>query len=317
MTLNLNNTSEVAEASAVPGINLPLGLTIELAIFFILSENLIVLLSMRLCQKLKVADLLILSLAGSDFVNACFPLQIINVKANFEISPWPKWLCGTFVWATYTLRMASLSTVSLMSIEKAVLFFQPLRYYTQLTLSLMRKLILAAWVSSALIATVPSNLNVLTDQMSHKDVFCRYQPYEFGLEFGVFVEAIGILHFAIVLGSYVAMVISSKSFRRRQKSLLTSQNRTRQFDKARVETQGMLQARRLCRVMGYVVLLYYIAWLPFLVSWSCVQIHCHSIFYHVLFVSSLKSVSVSQSRILPLIIFLMICLQIKGGSIHR
>jgi hypothetical protein len=258
----LNNTDE---GLTVPGINLPFGFTIELAVFLILSENFLILLTIRLQKKLKVVDLLILSLAGSDFVNALLPLQIINIKTHFVISPWPQWLCGTFIWTTYTLRLASLSTVSLMSIEKAALLFQPLKYYTQFTSSLTRKLILAAWLSSGIIATLPATFK--NNRTENKDVYCRYQPYQFGLGFGVFVEAIGMLHFVVVLGSYVAMVVSSKGFRRRQKSMMSSQRRVMKSKKGRGETQGMLQARQLCAVMGYVVVLYYITWFPFLVSW--------------------------------------------------
>jgi hypothetical protein len=261
----MKNNSTVSatdnENTTTPGVNLPLGLAIELAVFLILSENLLILLTTRLYKKLKVVDMLILSLAGSDFVNALLPLQILNVKANFIISPWPPWLCATFIGTTYALRFASLSTVSLMSIEKAVLILHPMRYYTQLTLSLTRKLILAAWVSSAIIATLPATFR--KHQREYKDVHCRYQPHQFGLGFGAFVETIGMLHFVIVMASYVVMVVSSKGFRRRQKSMLSSQ---RKWKKGREETRGMLQAKLLCRVMGYVVALYYVTWLPFLVN---------------------------------------------------
>ena len=254
---------------AVPEVDLTFGLILEVAILLILVENLVILLTMRLYKKLKAVDLLVLSLAGSDFVNALLPLQILNIKAHFVISPWPRWLCGSFIATTYTLRIASLSTVSLMSIEKAVLLFQPLKYYTQLTVSLMRKLIVAAWVSSSIIAVLPAALT--NNQKENEDVYCRYQPYHFGMEFGLTVEGIGMLHFIIVLGSYVAMVVSSKGFRRRQKSMIKSQRKDGRRGavrgkKGRDETQGMLQARQLCRVMGYVVILYYVTWLPFLVS---------------------------------------------------
>lgn len=263
---HLNITDET-----IPEVNLPFGLILEFAIFLIFAENLLILLTMRLYKKLKVVDLLVLSLAGSDFVNALLPLQILNIKSHFVISPWPRWLCGMFIATTYTLRIASLSTVSLMSIEKAVLLFQPLKYYTQLTVSLMRKLIIAAWVSSAIVAVLPAALR--NNQKDNEDVYCRYQPYHFGMEFGLTVEVMGMLHFLIVLGSYVAMVVSSKGFRRRQKSMMQSQRKDRQDravrgKKGRAETQGMLQARQLCRVMGYVVVLYYVTWLPFLVSFS-------------------------------------------------
>ena len=254
---------------AVPKVDLTFGLILEVAILLILVENLVILLTMRLYKKLKAVDLLVLSLAGSDFVNALLPLQILNIKAHFVISPWPRWLCGSFIATTYTLRIASLSTVSLMSIEKAVLLFRPLKYYTQLTVSLMRKLIVAAWVSSSIIAVLPAALT--NNQKENEDVYCRYQPYHFGMEFGLTVEGIGMLHFMIVLGSYVAMVVSSKGFRRRQKSMIKSQRKDGRRGavrgkKGRDETQGMLQARQLCRVMGYVVILYYVTWLPFLVS---------------------------------------------------
>ena len=259
------------ENIAVPEVDLPFGFILEVAILLILVENLVILLTMRLYKKLKAVDLLVLSLAGSDFVNALLPLQILNIKAHFVISPWPRWLCGSFIATTYTLRIASLSTVSLMSIEKAVLLFQPLKYYTQLTVSLMRKLIVAAWVSSSIIAVLPAALT--NNQKENEDVYCRYQPYHFGMEFGLTVEGIGMLHFMIVLGSYVAMVVSSKGFRRRQKSMIKSQRKdgrrgAARGKKGRDETQGMLQARQLCRVMGYVVILYYVTWLPFLVSFS-------------------------------------------------
>jgi 5-hydroxytryptamine receptor 7 len=268
---NVPTVNITDEGTTVPDVNLALGLTIELAILLILLENLLILLTTRLYKKLKIVDMLILSLAGSDFVNALLPLQILNVKANFIITSWPPLLCGTFVWTTYTLRIASVSTVSLMSIEKAMLLINPLKYYTQLTLCLARKLILGAWVLSAIIATLAATLkNYQTD---NKDVHCRYQPHEFGLGFGVFVEAIAVFHFVIVLGSYVAMVVSSKGFRRRQKSMLSSQRKKEMNGKQGCEeTQGMLQARQLCRVMGYVVTLYYVTWLPFVVRLISVQL---------------------------------------------
>ncbi|XP_028393589.1 5-hydroxytryptamine receptor 2A-like [Dendronephthya gigantea] len=262
-SLNGNATEESIE---IPDVNVPFGLTVELIIFIILSENVLIFLTVHQYKKIKVIDLLILSLATSDFANALLPLQMLNIKAHFIISPWSRGLCGTFVWSTYALRFASLSTVSLMSIEKAVLLFQPLRYYTQMTLSLTRKLILGAWVSSALIATPAVAFHFKNSQTEKKDVNCRYQPYQFGLEFGVAVETIGMLHFFIVLGSYLAMVLSSKGFRQRQKRMLSSAHGGRKENKkGRTETRGMLQSKQLCRVMGYVVLLYYVTWLPFLI----------------------------------------------------
>ena len=247
---------------AIPDVNLPFGFTVELIIIIILSENVLVFLTVRQWKKIKVADLLILSLTASDFANALLPLQILNIKAHLIISPWSHGLCGTFVWSTYALRFASLSAVSLMSIEKAVLLFQPLRYYTQMTSSLMRKLILGAWICSAIIATPAVAFR--SNPIEKKDVNCRYQPYQFGLEFGVVVETIGMVHFFIVLGSYFAMVVSSKNFRRRQKRMLSTAHGG--CKRGRSETRGMLQSRQLCKVMGYVVVLYYVTWLPFLVG---------------------------------------------------
>ena len=266
-TLNMTD-----KGNTIPDVNIPIGSIVELVIFLILLENFFILLTIRAYKKRKVVDLLILSLAGSDFVNALLPLQLLNIKAHFIISPWQQWLCGSFIWATYTLRLAALSTISLMSIEKAVLLFQPLRYYTQLTFSLMRKVVFIAWISSAIIATVPISLT--KNQEQNKDVNCHYHPYHFGIEFCIFIETIGMIHFVIVLGSYIAMLVSSKDFRRRQKSMWYSQRSVREYrgankrKKSCIETQGMLQARQLCRVVGYVVVLYYVTWLPFLVSYN-------------------------------------------------
>lgn len=266
--LSKNNTDvEIND----PKKNIFLGLFLEVIIVFIVIENLLVLFIIRLYKKVRIFDLLILSLSLSDFVNGLLPLQIINIKRNFVATLWSRSLCGSFIWMTYTLRLASLCTVSLMSMEKAFLLYNPLRYYTQFTFSLTRKLVVLAWLTSTVLATLPAAFTTMTPYKSK--VYCRHLPYEFGLGFGILIEVIGLFHFIFVLCSYIAMLISTREFRKRQKTMLRGQNidghrqnTTENKTKTITETTGMLQATKLCKVMGYIVIIYYITWLPFLVS---------------------------------------------------
>ena len=274
----LNNSRSNSEASRV---NVPLGFTIEIVIVLILFENLTILLTLRLFKKWKAVDLLVLSLSLADFINAGLPLQLLNVKVNFVSGLWSAWLCWIFIWATYSLRIASLSTVTLMSVEQALLLYKPLRHHTQMTVSFMRKNILLTWGISVITSTLPQLFDSpwRNGEKSH----CRYQPFNLGLAFGIFIQVFGLIQFAIVFGSYVILVYSSRGFHRRQTMMAawrqsnqrgvvkrtngrSSQGSSLQRRKFRQETQGMMQVRQLCRGMAYVVFLYYVSWLPLLVS---------------------------------------------------
>lgn len=256
------NTSN---APSLPQANLTLGLVVELVIAVLVGGHSLLLTTIALYKPWNIADLLIFSLSMADAINAAIPLQLLNVLNNF-LGPhlWTQASCAVFVILTYTFRIASVFTITLISANRAVLLTRPLQHHIIVTIGRARKAVTAIWLFSVFMAILPF---IGVGQPGYRGGYCFYQLFDFGVVYGYIIESIGILQLALVLICFIAIKVTSGKFVKRQ-YIMAASRQTGGKNQQERETAGTRQVKQLSFMMGVVVLLYYISWLPYLVSFS-------------------------------------------------
>lgn len=258
-----NVTTTAASDPAYFQSNLILGLIVELVIAFLICGHFLILATLFLYKPWNIADLLIFSLSIADTVNAVIPLQMLNVLNNF-IGPhlWTRASCVVFVIFTYTFRIASVCTITLISGDRAILLTKPLQHHIIVTIGRARKAVVAIWLFSIFMAVLPF---IGVGHPSYDKGYCFYQLYDFGTLYGVIVISIGIVQLVLVLICFIAIKVTSVKFVRRQ-SLMAASKQTGGKQQEKRETAGTLQVKQMSFMMAIVVLLYYISWLPYLLT---------------------------------------------------
>jgi hypothetical protein len=178
--------------------------------------------------------------------------------------------------------MASGSTVTIIAAERAFLVVSPIKYHTMVRATRVKKIVLGIWLF-ALFSSVLPFIGVGHSSYREQNRTCLVQLYDLGFRFAIIIELIGCTHLLLTLGSYVAIKMSTKKFVRRQTTMgviqsrkqskvelcNTSPDRLRKTGRDRKDKAGgagVSGVKRLNTMMGIVVLVYYISWLPFLVS---------------------------------------------------
>ena len=272
-----SNFSTNAPPSVPPApfqVNPTLGLVVEVVILFLVCGHFLIITTLSLYKPWNIADLLLFSLSVADAINAAIPLQMLNLVNNF-IGPetWSQASCAVFVILTYTFRIASVCTITLISGDRAILLTRPLQHHIIVTIGRARIAIVAIWLFSIFMSILPF-IGVGTS--GYRNGFCFYQLFDFGLAYGYVIESIGIIQLIIVLVCFIAIKLSSGRFVKRQSTMAASRQTGGKNKQAR-ETAGTRQVKQMSTMMAIVVVLYYISWLPYLVSFSvrvCVLCAC-------------------------------------------
>lgn len=242
-----------------------LGLVVEVVIIFLVCGHFLIVTTLALYKPWNIADLLLFSLSVADVLNAVIPLQMLNLVNNF-IGPhlWTRASCAVFVILTYTFRIASVCTITLISGDRAVLLTRPLQHHVIVTIGRVKKAVLAIWLFSVFMAILPF---IGVGHPGYRDGFCFYQLSNFGVAYGYIIESIGIIQLIIVLVCFIAIKLSSLKFVKRQSTMAAVRQTGGKNQQAR-ETAGTRQVKQMSTMMAIVVVLYYVSWLPYLVSHS-------------------------------------------------
>lgn len=255
-----------------------IGLILESGILAVVFGNLLVLLSLRVQKYCVITDILLLSLSTADFVGGSFALQIVIFMNYFLQQNWTRFLCGFFIVNVNTLRFASAGTVILITIERALMILWPLKYHTTITISRIKKAVLFNWLIAVLFASLPF---MGVGKSGFEDGKCFYHLADLGRTYAILIVSTSFVLLAIVLICWIAIKSSSTSFIRRQTTMDTKNKRAgnevsrgsipegyskRSRERRKINPSGVREIRRLSRMMAVVVFLYYISWLPILVS---------------------------------------------------
>ena len=260
--LSLNATTSSPPAAAFE-VNPSLGLVVEVVIILLILGHFLIITTLSLYKPWNIADLLLFSLSLADALNAAIPLQMLNLWNNF-IGPhlWTRASCAVFVILTYTFRIASVCTITLISGDRAILLTCPLQHHIIVTAGRARIAVVAIWLFSILMSILPF---IGVGKPGYRDGFCFYQLFDFGVAYGYIIESIGILQLIIVLVCFIAIKLSSWKFVKRQSTMAAARQTGGKSQQAR-ETAGTRQVKQMSTMMAIVVVLYYISWLPYLVS---------------------------------------------------
>lgn len=255
-----------------------IGLILESGILAVVFGNLLVLLSLRVQKYWAITDILLLSLSTADFVGGSFPLQIVIFMNYFLQQNWTEFLCGFFFVMVHTLRFASAGTVILITIERTLMILWPLKYHTTITISRIRKVVLFNWLIAVFFASLPF---MGVGKSGFEDGKCFYHLSDLGRTYAILIVSTSFVLLAIVLICWIAIKSSSTRFIRRQTTMDTKNKRAgndvsrgsipeeyceRSRERRKSNPSGVREIRRLSRMMAVVVFLYYISWLPILIS---------------------------------------------------
>lgn len=257
------------------------GLILETGILALAFGNLLVLLSLRFQKHWVITDFLLLSLSTADFVGGSFPLQLIIFMNYFLQKKWTAFLCGLYIMVVNSLRFASAGTVTLIAIERAFMILSPLKYHTTITISRIKKAVVFTWLSAVFFASLPF---MGVGKSGYEYGSCFYHLTDLGEAYAIMILAVSFVLLTTVLACCVAIKLSSTRFIRRQ-TQMDSKNKLAGYevsrrsvtDVQRIEPcrvrqkgnpSGVREIRRLSCMMALVVSLYYISWLPILVSFT-------------------------------------------------
>ena len=260
---------------------LAMGLILEAGILTVALGNLLVLLSLKFQKHWLITDILLLSLSTADFVGGAFALQIVIFMNYFLQQKWTAFDCGLYIVVVNSLRFASAGTVTLMAIDRAFMILQPLKYHTTITTSRVKKLVVFTWVSAILFASLPF---MGVGKSGYEDGKCYYHLTDLGKTYSILLLTVSFLLLTSVLVCYFAIKSSSTKFIKRQ-TRMDIKNKSagadpthvkrpevpgcgKPKDRQKTNPSGVMEIQRLTRMMAVVVFLYYISWLPMLVSLS-------------------------------------------------
>ena len=275
----IRETSDGEEVTSLSP--LAIGLILEAGILAVALGNLLVLLSLKFQKHWLITDILLLSLSAADFVGGAFALQIVIFMNYLLQQRWTAFNCGLYIVVTHSLRFASAGTVTLMAIDRAFMILKPFKYHTTITTSRVKKLVVFTWVSAILFASLPF---MGVGKSGYEDGKCFYHLTDLGDTYSILILTVSFLLLASVLVCYFAIKSSSTKFIKRQTRMdiknksagtdPTGQSGSevpgsgRPKERRKSNPSGVREIQRLSRMMAVVVFLYYISWLPMLVSLS-------------------------------------------------
>ena len=254
------------------------GLMLESGILAVALGNLLVLLSLRFQKHWVITDFLLLSLSTADFVGGSFPLQLVIFMNYFLQQNWTPFLCGLYIIVVNSLRFASAGTVTLIAIERAFMILSPFKYQTTITISRIKKAIVFTWLSAVFFASLPF---MGVGKSGYEEGKCFYHIADLGKIYAILILSASFVLLTIVLACCIAIKSSSLRFIRRQTQMDDKNKRAgnevsrgsvpevqceRMRERRKSNPSGVREIRRLSRMMALVVFLYYISWLPILVS---------------------------------------------------
>ena len=256
-----------------------IGLILESGILAVVLGNLLVLLSLRFLKHWIITDVLLLSLSTADFIGGSFPLQLVIFMNYFLQQKWTAFTCGLYIIVVNSLRFASAGTVTLIAMERAFMILSPLKYHTTITISRIKKAVVFTWFNAVLFASLPF---MGVGKSGYEDGKCFYHLTDLGRTYAILILSTSFVLLTIVLACCIAIKSFSQRFIRRQTTMDNKNKRAGnegsrgsvsdvlQCERLKLRRKsnpsGVREIRRLTRMMAVVVFLYYISWLPILVS---------------------------------------------------
>ena len=247
-------------------------LILQSVIIIVVFGNALVLAALASYRSWTSADILLFSLSLADFLDSALAVELITVVRYFLGQQMAKPMCDAFVTLVYTFRMASSFTVTCIAVERSLLLKFPLRHHTLVTPARIKKFVAAIWLFSIFSAFLPL---IGAGNSGFKNGVCFSQLYDLGKAYAIYIETYGAIMFLTVFASYFTIKVLGIKFIRRQ-TLMRGHGGARSQSSVYScrgsvhspgKTSGVRSVRKLAVMMGIVVIIYYISWLPFLVSY--------------------------------------------------
>ena len=276
---NATNASVNIEESEeeIPN-RLMIALILQSSILIVFLGNALVLVALACYRNWTTTDVLLFSLSTADLLNSIVGVELITVVKYFLGRPMNKLLCDVFVVAVYSFRTASATTVTGIAMERAILFIYPLKHHILVTTPCTKKIVAGIWLFSIVCGFLP---HTGIGNPGFQNGKCFYQLYDLGIEFTILMETYGALMLLTVFASYIAIKLSGAMFIRRQTQMAgCGEKRQRSASEQSAppvptesvgairRTSAVRNVQRLALMMSIVVMVYFVTWLPFLVSLS-------------------------------------------------
>lgn len=276
---NATNASVNIEESEEETPNrLMIALILQSSILIVFLGNALVLVALACYRNWTTTDVLLFSLSTADLLNSIVGVELITVVKYFLGRPMNKLLCDVFVVAVYSFRIASATTVTGIAMERAILFIYPLKHHILVTTACTKKIVAGIWLFSIVCGFLP---HTGIGHPGFQNGKCFYQLYDLGIEFAILMETYGALMLLTVFASYIAIKLSGAMFIRRQTQMAgCGEKRQRSASEQSAppvptesvgairRTSAVRNVQRLALMMSIVVMVYFVTWLPFLVSLS-------------------------------------------------
>lgn len=272
----INSTTSTVEAQE--NLNpILLAFILQSSIIVVVFGNALVLIALACYRNWTSADVLLFSLSLADILDSIVALQLITIVKYYMGKHMVEPLCNVFVGLVYTFRVASATTVTVIAVERAMLLVQPFRHHTLITPSRIKKFVVGIWLFSVFSAILPF---IGVGHSGFRNGVCFSQLYDLGKAYAIYIEVLGAIQMIAVLASYFAIKFSGKMFIRRQTvmarhngSIKLGSPPSLRGESTQIpgNTSGVRNVRKLTLMMGIVVIVYYISWFPFLVSYTLIM----------------------------------------------
>lgn len=245
--------------------------------------NLLVLLTIKTFRVRRVPDLLIGSLALVDLVNDVGPvlfstiIHFINSRGfnGLNLNP----LCEFYNWAATFLRLWACFIATTMSLDRLSATLWPFFYRTKITLTVTMYIVCGTSLSAAFIAAWPA---IGWGEVYPHMGICSF---DFGGSYAIFIALLGYFQLIIVLCCFIGVAHILKKFQQRLDALKSGQSlvfrsgnveidqhhsSSLRMEKSNVKARSgdrhSRESRLFVKIMAIVVLLFYVSWIPIIVS---------------------------------------------------
>ena len=272
-SIHSNSTNNASRVSLGVSVLLPLLFTV------ILLGNLLVLLTVRSFRVRHVPDLLVASLALVELTNDLGPIMISMIVSNLHPSGFDsvqlEALCQFYNWFSCCLRLSACFIATLMALDRLCATVAPFFYRISVTNANVLNLVLSVVLSAAFISSWPA---LGWGRVLPHRALCSF---DFGGGFALFIAFLGYIQLFFVLGSFVAVTWATTRHMKRLEAVRRGRAWTVERGQLRTvsdggdgwqkRTEGARNTRwreslQFIRMLGVAVFLFYLSWLPIVVS---------------------------------------------------
>ena len=287
MELNTTNCSSAMNGTCQTGIDAAKLLVIPIFVISLVGNTATVAI-ISCFKQLKVTDVLVLGLAITDLIATLIPLPM-SIYAYLSVMDFPEGSapCNTYATIAQFTRYSSALITTVIALERYLAVLHPIFYKNKCKAPVFGVILILCWAVAFIIALPPA-VDPNTPVSSHPG----YCLFDFTSTYAIFIVIYALVQFVVVLVCFIVTTVAltrlllryrrvrytnQASQKRRDSSsnMLNSKEQGRSRSLVRKLSQMRLTAQeglqlgieaRFLVMFATVVILFYISWLPIVVS---------------------------------------------------